>query len=89
MPTRRAHVRRNERRLPTNLRASAERLLELQEAHTAAIRGTDRSFYNDGRHQELVDLLPIINQALGIKPWHDMDAMLRDALEASNLAEER
>jgi hypothetical protein len=34
-----------------------------------AICSGDRSFYEDGRHHELADLLPIIYQALEIKPW--------------------
>jgi hypothetical protein len=63
------------------MRAKAERLLELHEAHMDAISGGDQAFYDDGRHQELVDLAPEVNRALGIKLWHDAHEMLREALE--------
>ncbi len=67
-------------RLTDGLLAQAERLLELQDAHLAAIRGEDEGFYEDGRHQKLLELLPIVHHELGIKPWHDARAMLRQAL---------
>lgn len=54
--------------------------MELDDAHLAAIRGEDDTFHVDGRHQELLKLLPIVHHSLGIKPWHDDRAMLRQAL---------
>ncbi len=44
----------------------AERLRALKEAHHEAIQTNDETFYEDGRHQELVSLLPTVNNALGI-----------------------
>lgn len=83
MSVRRGHLRRNERRLTPELRPLAERLLELDEAHAAAIRGGDQSFYADGRHEELVELLPVVSRALGLKPWHDSHRLIRKALNES------
>ncbi len=74
-------------RLTGELRAQAERLLELHDAHSDAITTEDDAFYDDGRHEELVDLLPIVNQALGIRPWNDGHAMLRAALAVSGQEE--
>lgn len=61
----------------------AERLLELHDAHMDAITTDDDAFYDDGRHQELVDLAPIVDQALGIRPWQNGRARLRAALAAN------
>lgn len=61
-------------------RAKIVRLLELRIAHAEAISGRDRSFYDDGRHDEKLTLAEEIYPALGIRPWHDAGAMLREAL---------
>ena len=45
-----------------------------------AIDGPDRSFYTDGRHDELCELVSEVYSALGIKPWDDQMASLRRAL---------
>jgi hypothetical protein len=85
MPTRRTPLKRAalRQRITPELRAKAERLMELNEAHMAAIREEPgaEAFYTDGRHQELVDLLPEVHRALGIKPWEDDDAKLAEALQ--------
>ncbi len=39
----------------------------------------DDAFYTDGRHEELVDLIPEVNGPLGIHPWDD-DQKLLDML---------
>ncbi len=83
MPARRARARRKEHTLTPELRVMAERLLELNAAHMNAITTDDDAFYDDGRHQELVDLLPIVHSALGISPWEDSRARLRAALAAN------
>ena len=80
MPARRAHLRRGAGKMTPALRPLAERLLELEEAHIHAVRTGEDAFYRDGRHQELVELLPTVHKALGIKPWDNDYAMLRDAL---------
>jgi len=80
MPARRSNIRRKEHAITPELLPLAERLMELEDAHLAAIRGEDEGFYEDGRHQKLLELLPIVHHALGIKPWHDDRAMLRQAL---------
>ena len=82
MPARLAHVRRKEHALTPQLLPLAERLMELEDAHCAAVNGEDEAFYEDGRHEELLKLLPIVHHALGIKLWEDGRAMLRQALAA-------
>jgi hypothetical protein len=82
MPARRANVRRKDRAISRELLPKAERLLELKDAHRHANRGGASTFYEDGRHHELVDLLPVVHLALGIKPWDDGYEMLRGALAA-------
>jgi protein-disulfide isomerase-like protein with CxxC motif len=62
------------------LRQMAERLLVLHDDHMHAIQTRENAFYHDGRHQELVDLLHPVHQALGIKPWDDSSEMLKEAL---------
>ena len=68
--------------LTPDLRAKIERLLVLHKAHRDAIRTGSAKFYDDGRHQELVDLLPEVHRALGIRPWDDSRERLREALRA-------
>jgi hypothetical protein len=59
------------------MRAKVNRLIELEEAHHQAIReGGDQPFYSDGRHQELVDLLPEVHRAFGLKLWEDTHTQL-------------
>ncbi len=82
MPVKRTRAKTRTRTLPRQLQAAAGRALELSEAHLAAIDGGDQSFYDDGRHDELVGLLPILHQALDIKPWQDFAAIVREALAA-------
>jgi hypothetical protein len=83
IPVKRTLAKVRTRKLPPQLFPAAERLRELEEAHMAAIRGDDEAFYTDGRHHELVSLLPVISAALDIKPWEDLDAIVREAI-ASN-----
>ena len=79
--TRRTPIHRGHRpRLTPEMRAKAERLLQLSEDHADAIRGGSQAFYEDGRHGELVELIPEVYPILGIKPWDDDLAMLRAAL---------
>lgn len=81
MPIKRRASKSRVPKLPRDLLPMAERLMELQEAHRAAIcGGGDQSFYSDGRHEELVTLLPIIHQALGVRPWQD-GAIIRTEVE--------
>ena len=84
MATKRTPLRRSGRpRLTPAMRAKAERLLVLKEAHVEAIRNASprtQKFYTDGRHEELIELASEVDQALGIKPWMDDLAILRDAL---------
>jgi hypothetical protein len=70
MPVKRTKAKARLPKLPSHLRAPAERLLELEEAHTSAIRGRDQSFYKDGRHEELVTIAPVISAALALEPWN-------------------
>jgi len=74
--------RRTAHSIPRDLVPTARRVIELSTAHIAAIRGGDQSFYSDGRHEELVTLLPIIHQAMDIKPWEDSFAIVDAALAA-------
>jgi len=67
-------------RLTGELREQAERLQELQAAHLDAITTGDDAFYHDGRHEELLTLLPLVHLPLGIRPWLDGRAMLGEAL---------
>lgn len=83
MPAKRRAAKIRTRTIPHEMRPMAERLMVLKEAHRAAISGGDQSFYSDGRHEELCNLLPIINEALGIRPWQDSDTIIREALAAS------
>ncbi len=80
MPTKRRSSKKRGCTITPELRVIAERLLELHDAHSDAITTDDDAFYDDGRHQELVDLLPLVYLPLGIKPWDDDEAMLRAAL---------
>lgn len=82
VPVKRRTPKVRARTLPRQLHALAQRVSALSEAHMAAISGSDGSFYEDGRHEELVTLLPIINQALGIRPWEDGDVIIREVLAA-------
>lgn len=83
MPVKR-RASKHKPRLTPEMRPKAERLLELNEQHLAAIQGEDDSFYEDGRHEELVRLLPGVHAALGIAPWEDGDDVIRAALQAAN-----
>lgn len=77
------------RKLPHHLQSAAERQVELNKVHLAAIDGGDQSFYDDGRHEELCNLLPIINEALGIRPWDDQaDDIIREAIAANKEADQ-
>ena len=67
------------RRITPQLRPRVERLLELYSDHLNAIRGNDETFY-DSRHEELVELIPEVCLPLGIKPWENAEAILRDLL---------
>jgi hypothetical protein len=69
--------------ITTDLRRKIKRLIVLTDAHIDAIQGGDQSFYEDGRHEELLAILPEVHAALGIKPWHDDRDMLERALEAA------
>ena len=82
MTTKRRAIDRGHRRarMTPELRAKAERLLQLSQDHLAAIRGGPQDFYTDGRHEELVALGPEVRMALGIKPWDDQERLLREAL---------
>ena len=72
MTTKRTPLHRGHRsRLTPEMRQKAERLLQLDLAHMDAIDGPDRSFYADGRHDELCELVSEVYSALGIKPWDD------------------
>lgn len=89
MTAKRTPIHREMRpRLTGELRAQAERLMVLKEAHRAAISGGDQSFY-DARHEELVSLVPVVHQALGIRPWQDSYSILQEALAASSEATRR
>ena len=63
-----------------DLRQKIERFLLLDDAHHAAICGGDQSFYDDGRHEELITLGTEVRQALSIRPWDDDVAILQAAL---------
>ena len=65
-----------------DLRGKIKRLLVLHNAHMSAIQGGCQQFYHDGRHQELLDLMAVVNPALGIRPWDDEEAILLAALVA-------
>jgi hypothetical protein len=70
-------------RITPELRSRIERLVELNAAHLAAIRGGDQSFYDDGRHEEMCEIGTEVRQALGIKPWDDEIEALQAALARS------
>ena len=66
-----------------DLKAKCERFLELDDAHREAIQGGDQSFYDDGRHEELLALGVELRAALNAKPWHDWRGMIEEALNAA------
>jgi hypothetical protein len=80
MATKRTPVKRaaQQRHITPELRAKIERVVELNAAHLDAIRGNDEAFYYDGRHAELVELIPPVHRPLGIRPWEDADAKLAE-----------
>ena len=85
MTTRRTPIHRARRpHLTPEMRVKAERLLALTKAHREAITSGSDDFYDDGRHHELVALMPEVNAALGIMPWKDDVAALEAALEQEN-----
>lgn len=85
MATKRTPINRRSRRgiRSPEMLAKATRLLELMEAHTLAIvDATDEhmEFYQDGRHEELVDLHPQVCIPLEILPHEDAEAILSELL---------
>lgn len=66
-----------------DLRQKMKRYLVLADAHIDAIRGGDQSFYDDGRHEELLQLVSDVHPALGIKPWEDALAIVGAALNGA------
>lgn len=84
MPTKRTPLNRRARRRinSADMLEKVQRVVELLDAHTAALTGLpgDHSFYSDGRHRELVDLLPQVTIPLDIEPWEDARAILGDLL---------
>lgn len=62
------------------LRPKAVRLLQLHNDHCDAIRDGTEDFYRDGRHEELVSLLPEVTMPLSIEPWEDLAERLRAEL---------
>ncbi len=46
------------------------RYLELREQHGDATGARDDDFYDDGRHQELIEVQAAIYASVGLKPWY-------------------
>ena len=67
--------------LTPELRPKAERLLELQEEHVAAIQTGDDAVYEAGGLEAIHALGPEVHAALGIRPWEDGEAIIQAALE--------
>lgn len=82
MPIKRRKRKLRIARITADLLPVVERLLELQGQHLAAIRGDDRTFYSDGRHEELIAHTVDVYSALSIKPWQDASDIIAEALAA-------
>ena len=88
MPIKRVRAKTRAFIIPHQLRATAKRLIDLEQSHMAAIRGGGQFFYTDGRHQELLAILPVINRALSIRPWDDGLAIVCEALATADRSDD-